>query len=324
MKRLSLGMFIAAIFVAVILFSCKKEKVPNLAAGLPFPKESSLSSLSSFFASNGAKSQLFVIDNTQSQKVFGAQGTILTFDAHSFVTLSGSAVNGMIEIELKEIYDKKTMLLSNITTMGETYPGGPQESLISGGEFYVNAKQNNEPLKLATGQKYKAFLPSAGNPYSNMYYFNGKNAGEDILWASSVSLSDSIPVSIGGMYNGYFMDCDSLKWVNCDMFSKAPTHTTVSLKFSTLFDPSLIRIFFWYDNDKAVVSFGAYYDQATQKYTNSKIPSYIQAHFIAVCVVNGKLYTAITGGYISDNSSFDLDLKESTEKDFSDALSALP
>ena len=66
----------------------------------------------------------------------------------SCLTLNGNAVNGEVNLELVELFEKGNMLTTNKPTMG-TLPNGDKALLISGGEFFVEATQNGAILETA-------------------------------------------------------------------------------------------------------------------------------------------------------------------------------
>ncbi len=313
MKIVSKLIILALVVVIFSIISCRNDKAE-------VPVVRSLTSLNDFFEMNGAQSQFYQIDNNFSKSVRGALGTILTFDANSFVTLSGKNVIGKVKIELIEIYDKKMMLLSNVATNAEVF--GQRVSLVSGGEIYVNATQKGAQLKLAPGQKYSVFLPSKSNPTEGMYYFKRKNSNDSILWTSNLTLEDT--ASPGSFPYGYFMNCDSLSWSNCDVFLPNPNYTAVTLNISGTFNASHIKAFIWYDNVNTVSSFWNSFNSTTNSCSDNHIGSGLSAHYIVMSVKNGKLYTAIVGTITSNNAVYNLTLTETKEDVFANSLAALP
>lgn len=321
MKAVSKLMLLTLIVAIFTIISCKKDATPEPVTNTPTtpPPPAGLSSLNSLFEHKGAQSQNFTIDNINTQIITGAQGTKITFNPNSFVTFAGAEVTGNINIELKEIYDKKTMLLSDITTNGLL--NGQQEPLVSGGEFYVNATQNGIQLKLRQGQKFSAFLPSISVPDPGMNYFNGSIKPEGIVWALN---KDTVVLPTSTSPKGYFVNCDSLRWGNADRFLPNPNYTSVTLNIAGNYDPSEIKAYVWYDNVKTVWSFWKHFNTATNVFSDNHTASGLPAHFIVVSFKDGKLYTAVLGTTITTNATYNLTLSETTEDAFANSLAALP
>lgn len=331
MKTVSNLMLLSLTVAIITIVSCKKDATPEPVTNPPVkttttppPATSGLSSLNSLFEHKGAQSQNFTIDNNSTQIITGAQGTKITFSPNSFVTLAGAIVTGNINIELKEIYDKKMMVLSNVTTNSEAFLGGPKSPLVSGGEYYLNASQGGAQLKLAPGRLYDVFLPSPNPGVSGMSYFNGRIAGDSgIVWSQNSNCFTLVtPSNVPG---GYFMMCDSLRWCNCDKICAAANGTTtITLNLSGEFDASQMVTMFWDNSDKTVCNFDAPFNSVTKSYAQAGIPIGVPAHLIVISVKNGKLYTGIISTNIAINAVYNLTLTETTEDAFANSLTALP
>lgn len=193
----------------ILASSCKKDNPSPINPGTPGGGSAS------FFQSNfnNAK-QTFTINSSTLSTVTGSKGTVLTFQPHSFVTLSGTPVSGNIQIELVEIYSKKDMILMNKQTMGRTWDG--LSILESGGEFNIVATQNGQKLKLAPGMSYQLDAPAPNGTNSQMRLFYGNETEGELSWTQA----DSALIDI--TQNGYSVFSDSLNWTNLDYFMNTP------------------------------------------------------------------------------------------------------
>ncbi len=320
MKIFSKSMLLTSVVGTFTIMSCNKDVVPEPTN--TFSPTTGIASLNNLFADLGVHSQNFTIDNSTTQTVTGDHGTILTFPANCFVTYLGGPVSGNVNIELKEIYDKKSMLLSNITTNAELYPTGPKEPLISGGEFYVNATQGSATLKLAPGQQYTAFLPSATAPNPNMSYFKGSTSTMGILWSPNIDSSAGVFPSAAPQ--GYFAYCDSLRWGNADAFMNAPNYTNITLNLSGTFDPTQMKAMVWYDNVKTVWSFYGAFNSATSEFPDNHTATGVPVHIIVLSVKDGLLYTAIIATTVTSNAVYNISLLATDETTFTNSITALP
>ncbi|MEO5645502.1 MAG: hypothetical protein ABIQ40_01590 [Bacteroidia bacterium] len=322
MKTFSKTLLLTSIVAAMAFTGCKKDETPEpTPTPTPIPA-ASLASLNAFFTSNGAQTQTFTINNNSLQTITGSRGTMVGFAANSFVTLAGAPVTGNVTIELREIYDKKNMLLSNITTNAEQFPSGPQAPLISGGEFYVHATQGNATLKLAPGVTYSVFLPSAATPSPAMSLFDGTITPSGIQWGPNLDSNTAISPSSAPL--GYFAYCDSLDWGNADQFFNNPTYTSIHVNVSGTFDPAQIKAYVWYDNVNGVWSFGNAFNSTTNIYSDNHTGTGVPLHIVVISVQNGLLYTGIVSGTATGNDVFNVTLTQTTEAAFTATLSTLP
>src|SRR5690606_13790530 len=124
-----------------------------------------------FLENRGENIQTGTIDAETGGSIYGDQGTELVFEPNAFLDGNGSPVTGDVTIELIESYKKSDMLLMNMPTNGRR-PNGDVETIISGGEFYVNATKDGENLQLDEG--FTLLAPAANNVFdADMAIFNG-------------------------------------------------------------------------------------------------------------------------------------------------------
>ncbi len=129
------------LIILLILTSCDSDNEPQ-----PEPQPDG-EALNQRFKDNRSDAvQNFVIDASVGGTITGSQGTRVIFPPNA-IGLNGTPVTGNIDVELIEIYDKGAMVLQNMSTKGKK-PNGDEEALKSAGEFFVNAKQNGDPLEV--------------------------------------------------------------------------------------------------------------------------------------------------------------------------------
>jgi hypothetical protein len=124
--------------------------------------------------------QEFTISAVDGGTVTGEQGTKITFYSNAFLTQQGTPVTGNVTIDLVEIFKKSDMLLTRKPTNGKK-PDGTVITLISGGEFFVNATKDGAQLKLSSGFLLTAPVDNTGGADDGMFIFNGveKCNGDD-------------------------------------------------------------------------------------------------------------------------------------------------
>ena len=98
------------------------------------------------------------------------------------LTLNGSPITGVVDIELIEIFDKANMLKTNRTTLG-TLPDGDKAMLISGGEFLIEASQNGNEIE--TNCPLELQIPSSltGGDDPAMELWTGRiDENDNVTW----------------------------------------------------------------------------------------------------------------------------------------------
>lgn len=119
-------------------YSLNSESNPNSDNSNSFTKQDSLE----FFKRFSPKTQTFIIDSDKDQHIFGEKGTHLFVEKSSFVFEDGTPVKSKVSVEMKEFYDKKTILLAGLAT--QTRNG----FLESGGMIHLQATAEGKKVKL--------------------------------------------------------------------------------------------------------------------------------------------------------------------------------
>ena len=213
------------------------------------------------------KTQSFAIDASTWEAITGDEGTTLYIQPGTFVTKSGSAVNGTVEIELVELYNKSDMLFTNKTTFGIN--GSLRTPLISGGQFYITAKQNGEELLLAQSIQ---LVTKDQNTDLGMDFFNGRLEEDDnIIWdQNDTAFVEVVRDSAQGGFGSYAVGIDSLNYCNIDVFmSTGPsTDITVTLpdgltfpdhKVYLNFEDQQTLVYVPFDTDNVFSTVGTHY-----------------------------------------------------------------
>lgn len=167
------------------------------AAPDPFP-------LRGLFAQTSPSSEYHLLEADKDHLIHGREGTILHIPKDAFVGESGESVSGMVQVELKEVYDKAEYIKGNLPTVSN----GRQ--LVSGGVIYVDATAAGRRLKLDRGKEiYVEFGQRRGVNTRDMELWNGEfnNRGE-MNWVPAGGKFDRmIPLSLDQLYFDEFI-CD--------------------------------------------------------------------------------------------------------------------
>ncbi len=157
--------------------------------------------------------QTFHISASQTISLQCEQGTEISIPKNAFVFQDGKPVNGNIDLEVREFYQKSDMLLSGLATLSDS------SVLESGGMLYMEARSNGKKLKLQKDLSIELNAlntqPSQKNDMSvfvsdgnmNQPPAQWKNTGKAIknqLNADTASLNNGILAYSEGMC--YFFD----------------------------------------------------------------------------------------------------------------------
>ena len=264
--------------------------------------------------------QTFTTSTDNAFEVYGEEGTILYFTANSFEDQNGDPVTGSVTIELIEIYDKAKMLLTDMPTNGKR-PNGDVETLISGGEFYINAKQNGEQLQLIND--FTLVAPT-DNFNEEMLLFNGLNQdcdGDeiqcDIVWEEDqeavielvqiVEFNDELEdeeLEDEELTDGYRGILDNFGWTNLDRWYRDPRpKTLLQVDVPEGYDNTNSNVYVSYDGEPTALASLDVYNEETGLFSEhfGLIPIGLEVHIIFVSVQNDQYIYAIQEVTIEEN-----------------------
>lgn len=277
---------------ALTMTACKKEEPTPEPEDTPTP---SAAQLSAFFDNNQADAvQSFTIDASSPSPITGAQGTVVSFWANSFVDAQGNPVTGNVDIQMTEIYTKKDMIFQNAQTLGNN--NGTLQPLVSGGEFKITASQNGNPLSLAPGWSYNVQVQAPGGTNPNMQNFYSSSTTDTLVWnpQDSSQWGDQ-----GTWYDMYF---DSLGWINCDYFMNDPApQTTVEVDVPQGFDNSNCAVFISFDGLNSMTLVYGYNGTNFSTAPYYTLPEGLAVHFVAISMINNVPHAAIQGATLTTN-----------------------
>ena len=177
--------------------------------------------------------QSFTIDADTLETVVGEQGTTISFSWNAGLTYpDGSPVTGDVNLELIEIFDRGSMLVTGMPTNGRL-PSGEPGQLISGGEHYVNATQNGEDLELVGSFFLEAPSDNTGGFDNNMDVFRAETADGDAaglednsVWVEGSGNGSWCCNTEGGEGALYGLTSDQFGWSNIDRWYGDPRPKT--------------------------------------------------------------------------------------------------
>jgi hypothetical protein len=265
--------------------------------------------LENFSAHVDELAQEFTVNAANGGIVTGSQGTKVSFYSNAFLNQDGAPVTGNVTVELVEVYKKSDMLLARKPTNGRK-PDGSVSTLISGGEFFINATQNGQQLKLASGFLLSAPVDNTGGAEDGMFLFNGveKCEGKDcrLEWVQGQA---RVEVGNKGGANGggqteYMGFQSTFGWTNIDKwYNDTRPKTTINVDVPEGYNNTNCAVYLSYDGEPAALASFDVYKEDTGLFTEhyGLIPIGLQVHFIFVSIVNGQWNYAIQPATITQN-----------------------
>jgi hypothetical protein len=262
-----------------------------------------------FDASTENRVQHFTIDVSTGGNITGEHGTILQFNANDFLKLNGDAVTGTVDIELIEVYDRATMLLTKKPTNGKR-DDGSISTLISGGEFYVNATQDGIQLKPKSGFTIVAPTENTGEINQDMQKFDGVIACEqddcDLLWEEDGDRGIEVGEwqTTGGFKTVYYVFQSKFGWTNIDRWYNDPRpKTTIFVDVPEGFDNTNCAVYVMYDGEPTALASFDMYDEDKKLFTEhyGLIPVGLEVHFILVSIIEDKIHYAVQAATITED-----------------------
>jgi hypothetical protein len=301
-------------------------------------------------AARDDETQVFSVLASDWTSLEGEQGSTLFFQANSFSTADGGPVTGEVQIQFIEIFDKGSMLVTDMPSIGQR-PSGEVAQLISGGEHYVGATKDGEALTLNSSFQLTAPADNTGGADWDMGFFraevsDGVAAGLDdqALWveqntgeadADVEGEGDEFGINRGeggdGAETNYWMLSGQFGWTNIDRWYSDPRpKTTINVTVPEGWDDTNSAVYLSYDGEPTALARMDTYDEATGYFSEhyGLIPIGLEVHLILVTESEGDWSYAIQAATIVDGhlSSFGSveDLIETDTDGLVNAINALP
>lgn len=316
----------ALVFSAV---SCEKNDGPKPEG----PKPDGEALLEMFGENVADATQHFTLNAEDGGSITGEEGTIVQFGSNAFLTENGDPVTGDVDIELVEIFSKARMALTEMSTKGRN-GDGDIATLISAGEFYINATKDGNQLKPAEGFTLIVPAENTGDPDDQMGLFTGKEECDDndcdVVWEQEdkgVQLGQRENAT-GGVSTVYYAFQSQFGWTNIDRWYSDPRpKTTIFVDVPEGYDNTNCAVYLSYDGEPTALAQFDVYNEDTQLFTEhyGLIPIGLEVHFIMISIVDGQYNYAIQAATITDNHVQVIgDLQPITEEALTELINDLP
>lgn len=122
--------------------------------------------------------QTFTVPSKAPSEVEGKYGSILYVNPSNLETVDGSPLGDEIQIKLREVMDRKSLVLNNAPTVSNG------KLLVSGGAYFIELSSSNTALKLSEGQTFKVEFPKVTQEKMDVFY-GEKDSRGSINWVES-------------------------------------------------------------------------------------------------------------------------------------------
>ena len=232
------------------------------------------------------------------------------------LTKDGNPVTGEVKIEYVEIFNKGNMLVTNKPTMG-IMPDGKRNLLISGGEFFIKATQNDKELATTCNINLQVPTDLTGGVDNTMTLWKGIIDDEGNLAWEDARKADGNGGK-GGVeagQNSYYVSFGNFGWTNVDRFYSDPRpKTTILADAPEGYDNTNSSIYLSYDGEgnNALAKLDTYTAEGLFSEHYGQIPVGLECHVIFVTEDNGMWRYAIKGVTVQANDVYTFTMAETT------------
>lgn len=294
-----------------------------------------------YIGSNAPTSQEFenireqALENIKQNFQFNADDGFITLTSDNNVTISinancltknGNPVSGMVDLEYIEIFNKGNMFTTNKPTMG-IMPNGDKALLISGGEFYLEATQDD--VVLATNCQIQLNVPASltGGPDNDMSLWTGEiDEDGNLAWREAEDVTGQGGVFAEG--GEYYAFLDNFGWTNIDRFYNDPRpKTTIYVQAPFGYDYENSAVYLSYDGEDSGLAALDTYESGLFSEHYGQIPIGLECHVIFVTELDGLWRYAIKSVTIAEDDIITFTLDETstaTEAELITIINNLP
>ena len=282
--------------------------------------------------------QVYTVDASYYIYLTGEQGTILDIPMGTLTYADATRVSGRVDIELVELYDKGSMLVTDMPSTGRN-GDGDRAQLISGGEHYINANQDGAQLGLASEIRVLAPVENTGAASSEMTRFRAVTESGDVaglddadVWVEEDAKIDVVRGEAdGGVMTAYSVLTSQFGWTNVDRWYSDPREkTTLEVRPPEGWDDSNSAVYLSYDGEPTALAGLDTFDDVAGIFSEhyGLIPVGLEVHVIFVTATDDGWAYAIEGTTIAAGQQITFDdpdaLIEIDTDGLVDVINALP
>ncbi|MBX9852411.1 MAG: hypothetical protein K2X86_11720 [Cytophagaceae bacterium] len=342
--------------ILITIFSCaerntnigRKVVVKPHYAKVNLPEKNEIKNID-YLSRLETPSEYFYIFPNSDTTIYGEKGTQITIHAGCITYKDDSEVKGVIEVELKELFSKADLVLTNKPTVAN------RQMLISAGSLYINARAEEQDLAIICPDGITVSIPrNMDNGEMDLFLGQITKRG-NVNWVKDSSLTElsmnaaqdpnyeevsyenpeSIWYNPEMLYsNGdnvyeedyistYLFTTGKFGWINCDRFYDDPgekVNMVVKLK-ETLPLPYKTNMYVVFKNINSVMQL---YTADNEIYESTDLPKGEEVYLVTVSANEGRNFFSIESLVVEDKMIMPVvPLKETTKDEIKKRLEEL-
>lgn len=323
-SHLFLKIVILGIF-AISMYSCSKDRLIPVEVDTvteevnPFKDKVFEDTRSLSVLSNAAsKANKYTVNSAKDLPITTAKGTKIWIYDYNLWTQQNGSVSYPFDIEIIELYTLKDMILHRKPTTSYN------NMLTTGGAIYLNVRKNGNTLRVNPYSPPNISIPAKKVDNAMSLFYQSYDQSEQFTWAAAeiprdtVIRQDSVkrvPLLIAGK-GTYEIFPRQFGWINCDKFASYTGEKTEVSFVSPKVGIENMAIFMVFPNISSVI-------QVYQgKSLNVPVGEDVKIVVVAK-TKEGEVFSFFKDIKVEKQQTVEIDLKETTEKDFLTALEKL-
>ena len=288
--------------MAAMLFSCSSEENANSSTmNTKADNKGELAALQK--KKLETLKQRFSFDAGRERVTIKTKAGVKINIAPSRLRLNGQPVQGIVNVEYIEIFDRATMLMANRTTMGVDAATGDQQTvapLSSGGEFYVNMT-NQEGQNLDEGSEFELVVPTAltggdENAQDMTEWTGEENQDGDVIWEEETN-DDGTDEEVPVQNDEFIMSLDKFGWCNIDKLVQfGYPGTSMYVDVPSGYDDTNTKIYVTFQGQQSLMVRLTGYDASTGLFDDhnyNTMPEGMACSVICVSTQGGQWYYGV-------------------------------
>jgi hypothetical protein len=286
--------------------------------------------LSKLIVVNEGKRQVFKFSVQDKELIKTKNGLKIEFDGSKIINEDGSLLpDDSIVVVVTECINQTDFIKSNVRTVSNN------KLLISGGAYNIQMYCHEKSLQLRNYDSLTVFMPIYTHNEMSLFYgqtdslnqVNWKNANKSLTVAEKPALlivqGDSIDSADKFEYYNP-IKISSLGWINCDRFSEQKNLVNLDYTFSTTEDTLVSRVLLIFKDINSLTSqFYIKSRKSIQYEPFQNIPLGSKVRFVAVSVINNRIFCFFEDLIIQEKQKIQIDLKETTDVELNKLINEL-
>ena len=314
-NRISILNVLAVLLVSGLFYACSDSVDPAF---------NETNSVNAFLKKKAPTAENFTVSAETGGTLTTTRGSKIVIPANAFVTASGEAVTGNVEVKMKEITSKADMIFAGAFTMSN------DGLLNSGGEYFLQASQNGSALRVADGENIEVTTPAQAVNGDMQLFFAGQQEDPDdvneFIWvpADTTANQDSV-VTYNPVDSTYRLVLDSLGWINIDAFvGESAITCTFNLTGITGLNDENTRAYGIFTGVNGVIAVGRWYGNITDNViTENRLVS-LPVNILVVSTIDDKFYYGLLALTPTAGGAYSIPMTLTTEDELEDIIRNIP